>query len=87
MRKPSKITKPHPNTMAFLQTAAATAYVVEYDSHVGGQRNDATFGEFPRDVYENAWQRLNVKPERGGHELNALLGFVLQERWNIKFSS
>jgi len=51
--------------MAFLQNEAATAYVVEYDSHVGGQRNDATFGEFPSDVYENAW---HVKPEHGGHE-------------------
>jgi len=41
------------------------AYDVQYESRVGGQRNHeyTTFGKFPREVYENVWQRLNQNVE------------------------
>ena len=62
------------------------AYVVEYDSRVGGWRNhDYTFGKFSREVYENSWQRLNQNVEGTSSIMgpvtafSALLDFIFQE--------
>lgn len=77
---------PNPNTTAFLQNEEAMAYVVEYDSRVGGQHNHdyTTFGQFPREVYENSGQRLNQNVEGTSvmgplTVFNALLDFIFQE--------
>lgn len=82
----SKYMRPNPNTTAFLQNEEAMAYVVEYDSRVGGWRNhDYTFGKFSREVYENSWQRLNQNVEGTSSIMgpvtafSALLDFIFQE--------